>query len=69
MICSDKTGTLTTNMMTASRVATLAGRSEALDEFEVTGAGFAAVCDTLVTEGPEGGTGQGKYQLVQTTAG
>ena len=26
-------------------------------------------CDALVTEGPEGSTGQGKYQLVQTTAG
>ena len=27
----------------------------------------ALACDTLVTEGPEGSTGQGKYQLVQTT--
>ena len=37
VICSDKTGTLTTNMMTVVRLAALAGPSGALAEYEVTG--------------------------------
>lgn len=37
VICSDKTGTLTTNMMTVARLAAVAGPSGALAEYEVTG--------------------------------
>lgn len=37
VICSDKTGTLTTNMMTAVKLAALAGHAGALAEFEITG--------------------------------
>ncbi|KAL4420461.1 hypothetical protein ABPG75_010117 [Micractinium tetrahymenae] len=41
VICSDKTGTLTTNMMTAVKVAALAGHAGALAEFEITGTSYA----------------------------
>jgi Ca2+ transporting ATPase len=41
VICSDKTGTLTTNQMSVVRVATVANTAGALQEFEVTGTSYA----------------------------
>lgn len=40
VIASDKTGTLTTNQMSAARVAVLQGASGSLTEFNVTGSPF-----------------------------
>jgi potassium/sodium efflux P-type ATPase len=41
VICSDKTGTLTTNQMSVVRVATIANSAGKLQEFEVTGTSYA----------------------------
>ncbi|PRW20976.1 calcium-transporting ATPase endoplasmic reticulum-type isoform A [Chlorella sorokiniana] len=41
VICSDKTGTLTTNMMTAVRLAVVAGPKGNLSEYEITGTSYA----------------------------
>lgn len=47
VICSDKTGTLTTNQMSVSRMFTFA-TADRLDEFEVTGSTYEPIGDVLI---------------------
>jgi magnesium-transporting ATPase (P-type) len=54
VICSDKTGTLTTNQMSAVRVATVAGASGALAEYDVTGTSYAPEGKVLLAGGGGG---------------
>jgi magnesium-transporting ATPase (P-type) len=57
VICSDKTGTITTNQMSVARLAVLASPAAGLREFRVTGAP-AASCTPAIglrqTNGAEG---------------
>lgn len=51
VICSDKTGTLTTNQMSVSRffiIKNTDGRSTELTEFEVTGSTYEPIGDVLL---------------------
>uniref|UniRef100_A0A1D2A032 Calcium-transporting ATPase n=1 Tax=Auxenochlorella protothecoides TaxID=3075 RepID=A0A1D2A032_AUXPR len=52
VICSDKTGTLTTNQMTVVRVTTLGADAGHLADYEVTGTSFAPEGTVLAEEGP-----------------
>lgn len=58
VICSDKTGTLTTNQMAVARIAVVQSPKQGLTTFEVTGNSFA----------PEGGVYWGQHSPVELPA-
>lgn len=51
VICSDKTGTLTTNQMSVSRVALVANNSGTIDELTVDGTSYAPIGDVKSSRG------------------
>ncbi|KAG9299889.1 hypothetical protein G9A89_005418 [Geosiphon pyriformis] len=51
VICSDKTGTLTTNQMSVSRVLVVANESAKIEEFHINGSSYAPSGDILNSDG------------------
>jgi Ca2+ transporting ATPase len=65
VICSDKTGTLTTNMMSVQRVATVAAATGSVDEYEVQGTSYSPEGDIIPLNGKKG-TGTDQYINIHT---